>query len=279
VIVTGGASGIGAAASKMFHDHGANVVIADVNEGAGVKLAEELEGSAVFHKTDVTAWASLLSLFKTTFAKFGSIDHVCANAGIPEQSNFLLEDRLDENGELAEPSFKLIDVNVNGVMRTAKLAFHYFAKNKTPGGTLVVTGSAASYFGAVPIFKYGASKHATLGLVRGLATISKSQNVRVNLVAPWMTETGFSNEVREIWGDMPINSMEDVALALLVACVDESLNGRGLYVCDKRITDVELPLRKLQAEWLGKTNSELFDRGRVRLAGGMGLPTEHHLDA
>ena len=43
---------------------------------------------------------------------------MCANAGIPEQSNFLLEDRLDENGELAEPSFKLIDVNVNGVMRS-----------------------------------------------------------------------------------------------------------------------------------------------------------------
>ena len=42
-------------------------------------------------------------------------------------------------------------------------------------------------------------------------------------------ETGFSNEVREIWGDMPINSMEDVALALLVACVDESLNGKESF--------------------------------------------------
>lgn len=74
--------------------------------------------NGLFHRTDVTNWQSLLSLFKTAFEKFGSIDHVCANAGVPEQSNFLLEDRLDSDGQLLEPSFKLLDVNVNGVLRS-----------------------------------------------------------------------------------------------------------------------------------------------------------------
>lgn len=72
----------------------------------------------LFRKTDVTEWTSLRELFEVAATRFGSIDCVCANAGIPEKGNFLLEDRLDAEGQLAEPNFKLIDVNVNGVMRS-----------------------------------------------------------------------------------------------------------------------------------------------------------------
>ena len=119
-----------------------------------------------FQSTDVTSWTSLCALFSAAATKFGSIDIVCANAGIPEKSGFLLDDELDSDGKLKEPSFKLIDVNVNGVARSmlyshclsrfgtqtsllifpsaTKLALHYFKKNKIPGGSLVITGSAAS---------------------------------------------------------------------------------------------------------------------------------------
>ena len=51
-------------------------------------------------------------------AKFGSIDAVLANAGAPERPPFLFEDSLDENGLLEEPDFRLIDINLNGVMRS-----------------------------------------------------------------------------------------------------------------------------------------------------------------
>lgn len=249
-------------------------MIADLDEKAGQELVASFNGSGLFVRTDVTNWSSLLTLFDTAFESFGSIDHVCANAGIPEQSNFLLEDRLNRSGQLLEPSFKLIDVNVNGVLRTAKLAVHYFAKNKIPGGSLVVTGSAASYFGAAPIVVYDTSKHAVLGLVRSLANFTKPLNVRVNLVAPWMTETEFNTEVREWWGDMPINTQEEVATAILVASADSSLHGRGIWVANKQLVDVEKPLRDLQPQWLGEENSMLFDEGSHRLAKGMGLPTE-----
>jgi len=274
VIITGGANGIGKTTSKKFHEFGANVVIADLDTKGGQELADSFNGSGLFHRTDVTDWQSLLSLFKTAFERFGSIDHVCANAGVPEQSNFLLEDRLDQDGQLLEPNFKLLDVNVNGVLRTSKLAIHYFAKNKVPGGSLVVTGSAASYFGAAPIFVYDTGKHAVLGLVRSLALFTRPSNVRVNLVAPWMTETEFNTEVREIWGDMPMNTQDDVATALLVASADPSLHGRGIWVANKELTDLEKPLRDLQVQWLGEENSKLFDKGSHRLAKGMGLPTE-----
>lgn len=53
--------------------------------------------------------------------------------------------------------------------------------------------------------------------------------------------------------------------------------GRGLFVA-KRIVDVEGPLHEGRAQWLGVDSSDLFDRGRVRLAAGMGLPTDHYLE-
>ena len=119
-----------------YTGYGANVVIADLAEQSGKALAatfgklvdvQDFESTvqtqrkcrtALFQKTDVTSWQSLLDLFQVTFETFGSVDHVCANAGVPEQGNFLLEDKYDSEGKLAEPSFRLLDVNVNGVLRS-----------------------------------------------------------------------------------------------------------------------------------------------------------------
>jgi hypothetical protein len=87
---------------------------------------------------------------------------------------------------------------------------------------------------------------------------------------------------------MPMNTKNDVVLTLLVACADDTLCGklssstligRGLYVANSEITDVEVPLHELQSDWLGKENSRLFDEGRQRLAKGMGLQVEHYLSS
>jgi NAD(P)-dependent dehydrogenase (short-subunit alcohol dehydrogenase family) len=123
-------------------DYGANVVIGDLDDKGGAALAQEfgrqgnktdifhsssetrltlLQRSGLFKKIDVTNWISLRELSEASVATFGSIDCVRANADIPEQSDFQLEDRLDDEGKLAEPKFKLIDVNVNGVLRSTYL--------------------------------------------------------------------------------------------------------------------------------------------------------------
>jgi NAD(P)-dependent dehydrogenase (short-subunit alcohol dehydrogenase family) len=242
-------------------------VIADLDEISGTELAASFGSSGLFHKTDVTNWKSLNSLFSTAFGTFGSIDHVCANAGVPEQHSFLLEDRVGGDGELLEPSFKLLDVNVNGVLRSkwwhptpGNATFNGSANSRKTRNSLLRKEQDSrrltrghwfrrkvyilaflyepathepsllpfpwhSYFGAAPIVVYDTSKHAVLGLVRSLAKITRPLNVRVNLVAPWMTETEFNTEVREHWGDFPINTQEDVAVALVVACADETLHG------------------------------------------------------
>ncbi|PNS14348.1 Carbonyl reductase family member 4 [Sphaceloma murrayae] len=277
VLITGGANGIGKTAVRLFAEQGARVAIGDLDAVNGQALADELGSSVLFQKTDVTDWVSLRSIFTATKAKFGSIDHVIANAAMPERDPFLVTDSFDEDGELAAPDLRILDVNTGGVMRTAKLAVHFFGKNPTPGGSLVIVGSAASYFPAAPIMRYTATKHAALGLMRTLAYMSKSLHIRSNLIAPWMTETEFSSEVREMWGDLPINSMQEVAEAILVACADRSLNGRSLYVA-KEIVDFEKPLHESRDAWMSAHQAELFDKGRVRLATAMGLSSEHYLE-
>lgn len=67
-------------------------------------------------KTDISSWASQRLLFASTVEKFGSVDYVIANAGMPEKSGFLWEDRFDAAGDLEEPDLKLIDVNVKGTL-------------------------------------------------------------------------------------------------------------------------------------------------------------------
>lgn len=66
----------------------------------------------------MTQWESLKSLFATARSKYGTIDVVLANAGMPEREPFLLQHQLDATGELIEPDCRLIDVNLNGVLRS-----------------------------------------------------------------------------------------------------------------------------------------------------------------
>ena len=85
-----------------------------------------------------------MALFETTYAKFKYIDAVYANAGIHGFEG-LLENELDDAGKLKEPSMKSIEINLHGVLYTAKAAIHFFEKNPELKHQLVITGSAARY--------------------------------------------------------------------------------------------------------------------------------------
>ncbi|KAL3484346.1 hypothetical protein BJX62DRAFT_244034 [Aspergillus germanicus] len=258
-------------------EYGASVSIGDLNVQAGEALAAEFGNRGHFSKADISSWASQRALFISTFEKFGSVDCVVANAAMPEKSDFLWEDKLDEDGELEEPNLTLIDVNIKGTLFTAKLALHYFGKNPKSGGAFVVTGSAAGYFGGMPIAKYATSKHALLGLIRSLAILAPERGFRANYIAPWLTATEFSSELDELWGDRPINSQKEVAEAILMACADESLNGRGLFVA-KQIVDIERPLHQLEPQWLGPKVSELWEMGRAHIQRAYAGYSTHYLD-
>lgn len=91
-------------------------------------------------QSNVTIWADLSNLFKKAKEHFGRIDYVFANAGIGPRANYLALET-DENGDLKEPSYDVLDVNLKSVMNTATLAVHYL-KQQPEGGSIVVMGSS-----------------------------------------------------------------------------------------------------------------------------------------
>jgi NAD(P)-dependent dehydrogenase (short-subunit alcohol dehydrogenase family) len=122
-IITGGANGIGAETVRLFHSHGANIVIADLPQCApsAETLIATLSPRVVFIPTDILNWSSMSELFSQTKQKFGSIDVVVANAGMMETKHFFdFEGEVDENGELKEPkeAYRVIDVNLKGTMNS-----------------------------------------------------------------------------------------------------------------------------------------------------------------
>ena len=94
-------------------------------------------------KADVASWQEQLDMFKEAQKQYGNIDHVFANAGIGP-SMTLLEDDVDEHGDLLPPKEDTLNVNFIGCLYTVKLAIHYLKKNPK-GGSVVITASGSSF--------------------------------------------------------------------------------------------------------------------------------------
>lgn len=271
IIITGGASGIGRAAVKIAHSYGASVAIADWNEAEGESLRAELKDPehVLFHKTDVSNWENVLSLFDTTISTLGPIQAVLSNAGVNTEDFASTIDKIDPaTGKLLPPSLKTMDVNLTGQIYMAKAALHYFGKWKGDGvkRQIVMTGSAASFIDCPPLHLYCASKMGVLGLLRGMRTQVEARNVTVNMVAPWMTETPMLlPEFLNVWGTLPRNKPEGPARALLLPVVRPEVNGKSFYIAGMQIVEVEDKLHEAQPIWLGEQLSKDVDEGQRRL--------------
>ncbi len=160
----------------------------DVNDTEGFKLQTELGGSnAKFIDCDTTSYASQLALFKTASQTFGPIDIVIANAGVS-----LPKDPFSPDADIeTEFSTLEIDVNLKGVLFTARIGLGFFRKNGRSGGAgkgdLVLVSSIAGWKECTGLVAYAASKHGVIGVMRGLHLSAVREGVRVNVVCPWMT--------------------------------------------------------------------------------------------
>lgn len=135
---TGASSGIGLATLRRVLQHGGKVFASDLNA-----LPEPEASSIPFHRTDVTSWKNQSEMFKAAEKEYGKIDHVFANAGISPTIT-LLEDDVDENGDLLPPKMNTLNVNLTGCLYTVKLGIHYLKKNPN-GGSIVMTASGSSF--------------------------------------------------------------------------------------------------------------------------------------
>jgi len=186
-LVTGGASGLGAASARMAAEGGGKVVIADMQAEAGDKLAKELGGR--FVKTDVTSEADGNAAVALALKEFGSL-HVLVNcAGIA-----LAERTLGKEAPHDLQRFiKVLNVNLIGTFNMIRLAADAMAKAVPNAsgerGVIVNTASVAAFDGQIGQAAYSASKGGVVGMTLPIARDLAELGIRVMTIAPGLFET------------------------------------------------------------------------------------------
>ncbi|KAF1850537.1 NAD(P)-binding protein [Cucurbitaria berberidis CBS 394.84] len=233
VIITGASSGIGLATLRRIIKHGGKVFASDLNP-----LPEPEASSVPFRKANVTSWKDQVELFKAAEKEFGTIDHVFANAGIQPVTS-LMEEDVDENGDLLPPKLDTLNVNLTGCIYTVKLGIFYLKKNPK-GGSIVVTASASS-FSRLPATDYTAAKHGVLGLVRALyGRLYPKLPIRINAIAPSWTDTGIvPRDFLAQLGEGNYQSADVVGRSVTVLMADPQRHGEMIYSDKGKYTDLE----------------------------------------
>ncbi|HPE72168.1 MAG TPA: 3-hydroxyacyl-CoA dehydrogenase [Candidatus Competibacter sp.] len=233
-LVTGGASGLGAATARMLVANGGRVAIADMNREAGEALAAELGPAARFILTDVADEASGRAAVDTATSAFGTLHGLVNCAGIAPAEKVL--------GKAEPPGLttfaRVMQINLIGAFNMIRQAATAMARNAPNAagerGVIVNTASVAAFEGQIGQAAYAASKGGMIAMTLPIARELSRQGIRVMTIAPGIMETpmllGMPQEVRDSLGKMvpfPSRLGQPAEFASLVRHVLENtyLNG------------------------------------------------------
>ncbi|XP_059627038.1 secoisolariciresinol dehydrogenase-like [Cornus florida] len=232
-LITGGSSGIGCYTAKVFCQHGAKVMIADIQDDLGYSVCRDLGPThASFIHCDVTNEIDVKNAIDKSVAKHGKLDIMFNNAGIVGS---IKPNILDNDKTVFE---KVLRTNVVGAFLGTKHA----ARVMIPAGrgTIINTASICSVIGGVSTHDYTCSKHALFGLTKNTAVELGKFGIRVNCVSPYvvLTEMIMKNIDDESFKNIYANAKgvslkpEDVARAILYLASDESkyVSGHNLII-------------------------------------------------
>jgi NAD(P)-dependent dehydrogenase (short-subunit alcohol dehydrogenase family) len=202
-IITGGASGLGAATARMISEAGGKVVIADVQVEAGCALAAQLKGQ--FVKCDVTSEADGKAVIAAAVA-MGALRGLVNCAGVAPAVKTVGKD----GPHPLDVFQRAININLVGTFNMARLAAEAMGQTEAAAsgerGIIINTASVAAYDGQIGQAAYGSSKAAVVGLTLPMARDLARSGVRVMTIAPGIFETpmlmGMPEEVRESLGKM-----------------------------------------------------------------------------
>ena len=224
-IITGGSRGIGYATAQRFLQEGAKVVITASSPATAQKAVEKLQkefpDSVVAGiSPDLTQYSSVKEAFDQVAAQYGAIDILVNNAGVSESTPL---------GAYTEELFdKVMDLNVKGVYNATRAVVDAMAERGS--GVILNTSSMVSISGQPSGFAYPTSKFALNGMTLSLARELGPKGIRVNAVAPGITETDMMKAVpKEVIEPMiqriPLRRLgqpEDIANAFLFLASEEA---------------------------------------------------------
>jgi NAD(P)-dependent dehydrogenase (short-subunit alcohol dehydrogenase family) len=246
-IVTGGASGLGLASAQRFAEEGARVVCVDLDGAAAEQAAAGIGDAALGLAADVTDEAALERAVAATLERFGRVDVLYANAGIPG------------TGQVHEISLaewqRVIDVNLTGVFLSARAVLPPMLAQGA--GSLVLQASVGGLTGIRSLPAYAAAKGGVVALTKQMAADYSERGIRVNAICPGTVRTplveatyvgfaGSEEAAKEALArrdrDYPmgrLGAVEDVAnLALFLASDESRWIAGGIYTVDGGMTAV-----------------------------------------
>lgn len=188
-LISGGGSGLGVATARLLAEHGANVVIADINTDAGNAVATELGSQARYVETDVTDEAGVQRAVNTALEQFNSLAGAVNCAGIA-----IAERVVGKNGPHDLARFiKVIQVNLIGTFNVIRLAAAAMIQNEPAAGgirgVIVNTASVAAFEGQIGQVAYSASKGGIVSMTLPIARELAQHGIRVMTIAPGIFDT------------------------------------------------------------------------------------------
>ena len=192
VVITGAGNGIGKALALAYADSGAKVVLADVDDVAGMKVTDEIRrknGESIFVQTNVRNEDEIIRLMNTAMDMFGQINILINNAGISRWKSpyDLSADEWDE----------ILDTNLRSVFLCSREAAKYIKKNQN-GGAIVNLASTRALMSEPNSEAYAASKGGIVALSHALAMSFSEDRITVNAISPGWIETDDYQELRQI---------------------------------------------------------------------------------
>jgi NAD(P)-dependent dehydrogenase (short-subunit alcohol dehydrogenase family) len=202
-IITGGASGLGAASARMIAENGGKVVLADVQVEAGEKLAAELKGA--FVKCDVTSEADGKAVVAAA-VKAGALRGLINCAGVAPAVKTVGKD----GPHPLDVFQRTVNINLVGTFNMSRLAAEAMGQTEATAdgerGVIINTASVAAFDGQIGQAAYGSSKAAVAGMTLPMARDLSRSGIRVMTIAPGIFETpmllGMPQEVQDALGKM-----------------------------------------------------------------------------
>ena len=220
-VVTGAASGFGKGIAERFAEEGAKIVVSDINETEGRKVADAIEG-AIFVRADVADDGEVADLIGATVDAFGKLDILVNNAGMPHINQPMLD--------VDEATFdRLFAVNVKSLYLTARHAVPVFRKQGS--GAILNTASTAGLRPRPGLTWYNGSKGAVITLTKSMAVELAPDKIRVNALCPVAGDTPMleaflgPNPYEAFVATVPLGRLStplDIANSALFLCSDEA---------------------------------------------------------